>query len=511
MKANNPSVVLKTALFATGISGIVAEYILSTLASYFIGNAVVQFALIVSTMLFSMGAGSRLSKYIHKDLLSHFIYIELTLSFLVSFCALMVYIGYGRYTPVLIYVLAICVGILIGLEIPLVTRLNNEFEELKVNIASVLEKDYYGSLVGGLFFAFIGVPYLGLTYTPFALGALNFLVALWLFYHLKKSIPQNQQTNISLLFGIVGISILFGVIFAQPIVQYGDQRKYRDKIIYQEETPYQKITITQWKDNYSLFINGNLQLSSFDEFMYHEILVHPLMQLLQQRKNILVLGGGDGCAVRELLKYPDVQQVTLVDLDPAMTRLAKSNPAFIDMNQGALNNSKVKIVHQDAFQFIEQTQQLYDAIIIDLPDPNNIDLNKLYTREFYFLCQKKLAPSGLLITQAGSPYYATKAFYCIEKTMQQSGFNTLPMHAQILTMGEWGWIIGVQNKTANQLKQELKIKPIDTLQLKWLTTQATQSLYLFGKPLTDTANTKVNTIFTPVLYRYYKSGNWEIY
>ncbi len=511
MKANNPSIVLKTALFATGISGIVAEYILSTLASYFIGNAVVQFALIVSTMLFSMGAGSRLSKYINKDLLAHFIYIELMLSFLVSFCALMVYIGYGRYTPVLIYVLAICVGVLIGLEIPLVTRLNNEFEELKVNIASVLEKDYYGSLVGGLFFAFIGIPYLGLTYTPFALGTLNFIVAFWLFYHLRKSIPKQQQSRLSLWFGIVGVIIITGLIFAQPIVQYGDQQKYRDKIIYQEETPYQKITLTQWKDNYSLFINGNLQLSSFDEFMYHEVLVHPVMQILQQRKNILILGGGDGCAVREVLKYPDVEQVTLVDLDPAMTRLAQTNPVFIKMNQGALNNPKVQIVHQDAFQFIEQSKQLYDAVIIDLPDPNNIDLNKLYTREFYFLCQKKLTPNGLLITQAGSPYYATKAFYCIEKTMQQSGLNTLPLHTQILTMGEWGWIIGAQNKTANQLKQELKTIPIDTLSLKWLTPEATQSLYRFGKPLSDTSDIKVNTMFSPVLYRYYKSGNWEIY
>lgn len=505
------SSVLKIALFATGISGIVAEYILSTLASYFIGNAVVQFALIVSTMLFAMGFGSRLSKFIEKELLVKFIYLELILSLLVSFCALAIYVTYGRYSPVLIYALSIVVGLLIGLEIPIVTRLNEEFEELKINVASVLEKDYYGSLVGGLFFAFVGMPYLGLTYTPFVLGLLNFVVALFTFIYLRKTIKIKSRKVLSVAFIAVGMAILTGLFFAKPIVQFGDQKKYRDKIVYQEETQYQKIVVTQSQENYSLFINGNLQLSSFDEFMYHEPLVHPVMNIVDSKKNVLVLGGGDGCAIRELLKYDEVASITLVDLDPRMTDLASENEIFISMNEGALKDSKVNIIHQDAFQYLEQNDQLYDVVIIDLPDPNNVDLNKLYTREFYYLCNKRLSKDGMLITQAGSPYYASKAFYCIEKSMQASGFNTLPIHTQVLTMGQWGWVVASKVLTKQELKSNFITIDYDTLNLKWLNNEAAESLPLFGKPLVDTNNIEINTLFTPVLYTYYKSGNWKLY
>jgi len=503
--------VLKIALFATGISGIVAEYILSTLASYFIGDAVVQFALIVSTMLFSMGLGSRLSKYIDTDLLAHFIYLELALSFLVSFCAILVYVTYGRYSPVFIYFLAIVVGLLIGLEIPIVTRLNQEFEELKINVASILEKDYYGSLVGGLFFAFVGMPYLGLTYTPFVLGMLNFLVAFWTFIQLKNRIVAKHQKRISILFFIIGSTILGGLIFAKPIIQYGDQKKYRDKIIYQEQTKYQKIVITQWQNNYSLFINSNLQLSSFDEFMYHEPLVHPVMQIAETPQKVLILGGGDGCAVREILKYKTVEDITLVDLDPAMTRLAKTHQAFLSMNRNALSNDKVKIVIDDAFQFLEKNNTVYNVIIIDLPDPNNVDLNKLYTKEFYFLCHKHLAKNGALITQAGSPYYATKAFYCIEKSLQASGFHTLPLQNQVLTMGQWGWILASKSLDKKTLKQKLDTTNFESLNLLWLNNSAGKKISLFGKTLIDTTQIEVNTMFNPVLYRYYRSGNWKLY
>lgn len=512
-KYNNKrkSNILKIALFATGISGIVAEYILSTLASYFIGDAVVQFALIVSTMLFAMGFGSRISKFINKNLLEKFIYLELILSLLVSFCALIVYTTYSLYSPILIYTLSIIIGLLIGLEIPIVTRLNEEYEELKVNVASVLEKDYYGSLVGGLFFAFIGIPFLGITYTPFALGLLNFIVALFMFLSLKKPIKKQNQKTISILFIIVGITILLGLFFSKKIILYGDQKKYRDKIIYQTETRYQKIVITKWDNYHTLFINGNLQLSSFDEYMYHEPLVHTAVNLANDNKKVLILGGGDGCAARELLKYKNIEEITLVDLDSKMVEIAKNNKAFLKLNNNSLNNSRIKTIFKDAFSFLENSKTIFDVIIIDLPDPNNVDLNKLYTKEFYFLCNKRLSERGALITQAGSPYYATKAFYCIEKSMKAGGFNTLPMHNQILTMGEWGWIIGSKNLTTKNIKEKIHSINFNKLNLKWLTNDAAKAITLFGKPMIDTSETLINTLFTPVLYNYYKKGNWRLY
>ncbi|MEE9348548.1 MAG: polyamine aminopropyltransferase [Flavobacteriaceae bacterium] len=504
------SFALKTALFATGISGIVAEYILSTLASYFIGNAIMQFTLIMSIMLFAMGLGSRISRSFNGNLVFYFVLLELILSIIVSYVAIISYLTYGltNNSWIIIYLLSIIVGLLIGLEIPFATRINNDFEELRVNISNILENDYYGSLIGGLFFAFIGLPYLGLTYTPFVLGFLNLLVSFWMFRVLSDFITKKQKKLLYVLYIAVFTVITLGLIFAKPIIKYGEQIKYKDKIVYTEQTRYQKIVITKWMKNHSLYINGNQQLSTFDEFMYHEPMVHTALGLTDKKANILVLGGGDGCIVRELLKYPEVSQITLVDLDKRMLDLGKEHPIFSTLNHKAFESPKVKTVTADAFTFLENSTEKYDVILVDLPDPNNVDLNKLYTKEFYYLSKSRLVDDGVFITQSGSPYYATKAFYCIEKTMKSSGFFTFPLHNQILTLGEWSWIIGKKQKIH---KEDITTIDVSKKSLKWLNNDAFSQISSFGKPLIDTTNIKINTIFSPVLYTYYKQGNWELY
>ena len=504
------SSVLKLALFATGFSGIVAEYILSTLASYFIGNAILQFTLIVSIMLFSMGLGSRLSKLFTKKIVFYFVTAELILSILVSFSAITSYIIFGvtNNSWIVIYLLSIAIGLLIGVEIPFATRINNEFEELRFNISNILEKDYYGSLAGGLFFAFIGLPYLGLTYTPFVLGFVNLLVSFWLFYVLRKNISIKQQKLLYALYSIVFTIIIAGVFFAKPLVMFGEQAKYKDKIVFTKQTKYQKVVITSWKEWYSLYINGNQQLSTFDEYLYHEPMVHTAVGVSKGKQSALILGGGDGCIARELLKYPSIEKITLVDLDPTMVEIGKTHPVFKDLNQNALNNPKVTTIPADGFNFLKETNESYDIILADLPDPNNVDLNKLYTKEFYTLCYKALNDQGTFITQSGSPYYSTKAFYCVEKTLRAANFNTLPLHNQVLTLGEWGWIIGKKEKIQPKDVEAITLKDI---KLKWLTKQSLPALTHFGKPLADTTGIKINTIFTPTLYTYYKAGNWDLY
>jgi len=504
------SFALKVALFATGISGIVAEYILSTLASYFIGNAILQFTLIVSVMLFAMGLGSRFSKWFTKQVIVYFIITELVLSVLVSFSALIAYVVYGvtDISWLVIYILSICIGLLIGLEIPFATRINDEFEELRLNISNILEKDYFGSLIGGLFFDFVGLPYLGLTYTPFVLGLLNLGVSYYLFKVLKEYISVDAIKKLQVSYILVLILIIARLYFAEPIVRFGEQVKYKYKIVYSQQTKYQKIVVTKWKEWYSLYINGNQQLSSFDEFMYHEPMVHLPMKLTGSHENILILGGGDGCLAREVFKYKDVKKVTLVDLDQNMIDLGKDYSIFKELNKNAMNNPKLATVTRDAFNFLEDTNERYDVIFIDLPDPNNVDLNKLYTKEFYRLCKLKLKKSGVFITQAGSPYYATKAFYCIDKTLRASGFKTIPMHNQVLTLGEWGWVMATKEEMS---LDRIKAIKFTNLNLKWLTNKAVPHLLSFGKPLADTTGIKVNTIFSPKLYTYYRQGNWDLY
>ena len=508
--------ILKLALFATGLAGIVAEYVLSTLATYFLGNSVFQFTMIVSIMLFSMGLGSRLSQAIRTNLLYAFVVIEFILSVLSSTVSLLAYTAsaYTIYTGAVIYSLSVIIGLLIGMEIPIVIRLNDKFEELRVNISLVMEKDYYGSLLGGVFFAFVGLPFLGLTYTPFMLGSVNFLVAIGLYFVLR---PSLSARNIRLL-GIYGVGVALiiggGAAFAGPIIDFGEQARYQDKVIYAKQSAYQRIVITEAKGNHWLYINGNLQLSTVDEVLYHEPLVHPALSLLPQVKQVLILGGGDGCAVREVLKYPSVEKIVLVDLDPAMTQLAASHPVLATLNQGALEHPMVSIINQDAYTWIEAQTDYYDAIIIDLPDPKTIELGRLYSYEFYTMCYNRLRKHGVMVTQAGSPYYAPLAFNCIDTTMAAAGFVTQGLHNQVLTLGEWGWVLGVkgwQNKA--QLKPALQQLAFDGLQLRWLNNEAMGILTNTGKPLLPGMEKRpqINSIHNPVLERYYRNANWELY
>ena len=320
--------ILKLCLFATGLSGIVAEYILSTLATYFLGDSVFQWTMIVSIMLFSMGVGSRVTKFMDKQLLEKFVIIEFVLSVLTSFVSLITYTSatISIYTGVIIYSLSVIVGLLIGMEIPLVIRINDQFELLKVNVSSIMENDYYGSLVGGVFFAFIGLPFLGLTYTPFILGSVNFSVALVLLFILWENMPQKTRNGLGAFAVLVVLLIGGGALSASGVIAHGEEVRYKDRVILSEQSKYQKIVITQAHSDYWLYINGNQQLSTVDEIMYHEPLVHPLMTLCPNPRDILIMGGGDGCAAREILKYPAVKEITLVGLRPGHDKPCQNAP-----------------------------------------------------------------------------------------------------------------------------------------------------------------------------------------
>ncbi len=511
------SLILKVALFATGLSGIVAEYILSTLASYFLGDSILQFTLVLSFMLFSMGLGSQLTPLLKGALLEKFIIVEFILSILVSFSALAVYIfsAYITYDDLMIYGLSIAIGTLIGIEIPMVTRLNEAYEELRFNIAAVMSYDYFGSLLGGLFFAFIGLPILGLTYTPFVLGFINLSVAIFLFIKFRRLITPSRQRWLGVAALGVTILIISGLVLAKPLILFGEQKRYADQIVFEYQSKYQKLIITQWKNDFWLYINGHQQFSTRDEELYHEPLVHPVMRLSPSPQNVLVMGGGDGLAVREILKYPEVKKITLVDLDPAMTKLAKTHPVLVAANDSSFYDKKLKIYNQDAYKFLSDTRDYFDIIIIDLPDPRSVELNRLYSKEFYTLCYKQLRPQGLLITQSGSPYYGSRAFECIRRTVQAADFEVIQIHNQILTMGQWGWTIGSKSLKTNRLKTALRNLSFEGIATRWINQDAMLMMTSFGKKdyFLDEVKGKVevNTVHNPVLYKYYLNESWDLY
>lgn len=464
-------------------------------------------------MLFSMGLGSRFSQYFKAKLLLKFIYIEYLLSVLIAFSSLFVFVlySYSINSGIMIYFLSVVIGILIGMEIPIVIRINKDFETLRINVSSVIEKDYYGSLAGGVFFAFVGLPYFGITYTPFILGIINFIVALLLLFILWQEIEKKARIFLLSLTSLIALVLIAGIFLAKPITLHGEQKRYKDKVVLSEQSKYQKIVITEWRNNYWLYINNKQQLCTMDEAMYHEPLVHPAAQLSGNITDVLILGGGDGCAAREVLKYKSVTNITVVDLDPLMVDLAKNNAILTKLNKNSFNNEKVQIINKDAFKFIENDSVFYDLIIIDLPDPSSIELNKLYTHEFYTLCKHRLRRSGTLVTQSGSPYFASRAFDCISKTIQSAGFTTLKTHNQVITMGEWGWIIAKKETEKDKLKQDfLKIK-FDNIQTKWINEESLFLLSSFGKDMFNHDSVEINKIHNPVLYKYYLKGNWDLY
>ena len=516
IKKLDKGLALKTALFATGCAGIVAEFVLSTLATYFLGNAVFQWTIVMSIMLFAMGIGSRVSRVFVNDLLDIFILVEFLLSLLCAISAGLVYLlaAYTNYISMIIYIHAFIIGSLIGFEIPFVVRLNQSYEDLRINISGIMEKDYYGSLLGGLLFAFFALPCLGLTFTPIVLGSINFVVAalfLWRFFPLL-----NRKKIIISAFTFCLFFLIVLCVCAKPIVRYGEQVKYRDKIIYSKQTVYQKIVMTKWKDYYWLYINGQEQFSTFDEERYHEPLVHPAMKLSHSISNILIVGGGDGLALREVLKYKDVKRITLVDMDPAMTELAQNHPVLLKINKGSLKNSKVKVVNEDASVFIKNDSNLYGVIIVDLPDPDTFDLMHVYSVNFYRNILKHLIKGGIVVTQATSPFFSKKAFLCIIKTIKKAGFAVIPYHNHIPTMGEWGWVIGADAKLINEscFKKKILGKNFENMDTRFLNNDAMLSMLYFGKDVfnkEELKRIKENTEIDPVLYRYYLAGSWDMY
>ena len=173
----------------------------------------------------------------------------------------------------------------------------------------------------------------------------------------------------------------------------------------------------------------------------------------------------------------------------------------------------MRILNEDGFLFINNEERLYDVIIVDLPDPRTLEISRMYSKEFYEQCYLKLRPNGVLVTQAGSPYYAMKAFYCIEETMNSAGLTCLPLHNQILTMGQWGWVIGVKNQARKNLKERLKALKFENIETDWINQEAMLHMLSFGKKifLNNNDSITINTVGDPVLYKYYLKGNWDVY
>jgi len=373
---------------------------------------------------------------------TRFITIELMVGLVGGFSSSLLFLAFAYTTSFrfLLYLVVVVIGVLVGLEIPLLMRILKERFQFHDLVANVLTFDYLGALGASLLFPLLLVPKLGLVRSAILFGLLNAGVALW-----STWIFASQITRVGWLraMSALVIALLTGGFFAaEQIASAADHQLYADEVILSRQTKYQKIVLTRWRDDMRLFLNGHLQFSSRDEHRYHEALVHPALATLPGARRVLILGGGDGLAAREVFKYATVEQVTLVDLDPEMTSLFATHPTLTRLNAGALTDKRMRVRNADAFPWLEASTESFDLVVIDFPDPTNFSLGKLYTTAFYRLLKRHVAEGGLVVVQSTSPMFARQSYWCIVETMKQAGFRTHPYHAYVPAFGEWGYVIG---------------------------------------------------------------------
>ena len=552
------TILLALSMFFTGAAGFIFECILGTVASYILGNSIEQFSVTISLMMLMMGvAGWWQHRLSDERLIEKFLIVEAALALLGGFAPIAVYGAYATmetHFALVQYFFVTSIGFLIGLEIPLVLRINRRFApQLKSNIATVFSMDYVGAFLGALVWAFVLLRYYPLTETSFLAAGLNFFVAAvtYLYFSLTALVAHKR-----LAFGLVvftAVALSYGYVRNQDWSRIFEQRFYDRPIVVSSTTRYQHIVLTASVDpqDYRLYLNGNLQFSSMDEHIYHEMLVHPAMALAKGVRRVLILGGGDALGLREVLKQPGVEEAVLVDIDAEMIELARSHPVLNELNAGALQDARVEVadfslaeptelrtpVHEishrrseapedgveesarvtvyavDADRMADRLPADQNVVIIDLPDPNTIELTKLYTLEFYLKLRRRLAPGAVMAVQSTSPYHAKESFLCIRRTLEAAGFATLPYHANVPSFGDWGWILAwePERRHGDLIADAAALDGfrLPAAELRFLTPEVFASSLVFGKGALETDETVPNRLMEPALLRFYLSESWR--
>lgn len=496
-----PLLFLNVLIIAT--CGLIYELLAGTLSSYVLGDSVTQFSIIIGIYLFAMGVGSWASRFIDKNLVEKFIDVELAVAVIGGFSAPLLFLSFAyiSYFSIVLYGSVFLIGTLVGLEIPLLMRILKDELDFKDLISRVLAFDYVGALVASLLFPILLVPKLGLNRTSLLFGMLNAGVAIWATWLLEPLIKKNV-TVFRVKGAVIMVLLAIAFIKADRLTTLAEDGLFLDNIIYAKSSPYQRIIVTKGKTGYALFLNGNLQFNSFDEYRYHEALVHPAFAAFPgDAKRVLVLGGGDGLALREILKYPSVEFIQLVDLDPDMTDVSKAVPVLGELNRHSFDDPKVHVTNADAFVWLDSIDtDPFDVAIVDFPDPNNFALGKLYTTRFYNLLKRKLKPDSAVVVQTTSPLVARKSYWCIIKTLEAAGFKVKPYHTTVPSFGVWGYAL------AKMQPFEAPRKPSANIELKFLNDSSFASLFEFPTDMTrPDEDIEINRLDNQALVRYYES------
>jgi spermidine synthase len=445
-------VALLASVFVVAACGLLYELAAGTLASWLLGDSVLQFSTIIGAYLFALGLGSYASRFVVRQLVATFLRVELLVGLVGGLMPAALFVAHnllheassGLRFRILLYALVLTVGALVGLEIPLVMRiLKAHFRgrwQLSELVSQVLTFDYLGALAVAVAFPLLLLPQLGLIRTGVVFGLMNAAVAAWALWLFRAELRRVSAH--ALACGLVVAALCAAALGADRLTTWAEDRFYGERIVHAASSDYQRVIVTaSVSGDVRLFLNGNLQFDSRDEYRYHESLVHPAMAAHSAPKRVAIFGGGDGMALREVLKYPSVEQVTLVELDPHISTLFAREPLLRRLNGDAFASPKLRLVNADASTWLESHDERFDVIVVDFPDPSNYSLGKLYTTSFYALVDRHLADSGYAVVQTTSPLLARRSFWTVVATLEAVGLSTTPYHAHVPSFGEWGFVI----------------------------------------------------------------------
>lgn len=502
---------LLASLFVLSACAILYELLISTVSSYLLGSSVLHFSITIGLFLSFLGVGAYLSKFLKAPLLPKFIAIELWLGLAGGFSALALFVGeawFPNYYFLLGAVIAL-IATLAGLEIPIVTRLLEQSGSLRETIAKVLAFDYLGALAASLVFPLLLLPMMGNMRTAFFTGLINWGIGVFNLLVFRNNLSDKNKLGL-LALGSGGL-LLAGFVFSFRLVSFADALQFQDKVVLSQQTRYQRIVVTQWNNDLRLYLNGNLQFSSVDEYRYHEALVHLPMLAAARRDSVLLLGGGDGLALREIWKYPDVKGVVMVDLDEEMVNLARTQPLFTRLNGGSLDHPKLHRVTDDAFRFVKNNARRFNVILIDLPDPSDSALGKLYSSEFYKMVSKHLTPDGVMVTQSTSPFLARKPFWSIHQSVRTAFPVVIPYQVYVPSFGLWGFqmAFGARMTPAYavaRIRERLATLP----SLRFLNADNVGSVFVFDSD-TGPVDAPVNTLEKLEILQLYERSYLEFH
>ncbi|MET8945992.1 polyamine aminopropyltransferase [Streptomyces sp. NPDC004542] len=469
-------------VFVCAACGLVYELELVAIASYLMGDSVTQASVVLSVMVFAMGIGSLAAKRLRPLAAAGFGAVEAALA-LIGGCSAMALYAVFAWTGdwgglwadgprCLLVAFSLTIGLLIGAEVPLLMELIQRIRRQDAGgaVADLFAADYVGALVGGLAFPFLLLPRLGQLTGTLLTGTVNVVAGGALVLGLFRRDLTRRARWLLLLANLTVLVVLASAaVLVDDFERAARHAVYGPDVRVALQTGVQEIVLTGGTRGrpLDLFLDGRLRVGGRDEQRYHQALVDPAMTGPHAR--VLILGGGDGLAAREVLRHPGVRRVDVVELDAGLLRLARHDPALSRLNGHVYDDARVHTTTADAFHWLrEAPRAAYDVVIADLPDPGITASTKLYSLEFYGLARRALAPGARLVVHAGPVSGRTRVFWTVASTLRAAGLATspyrVPGHDPGLAAGpdrsagafhaphDWGFLLAAPGSTPPALR-----------------------------------------------------------